>query len=146
MIVVLLGAVAAVALPAPALAAGVPRPAAGKWKITGGGGFTVSSNEKLVSGLHLKPGSSSGCGTAPISVLGTHKLTTASRGGYTSWILGKNTPKTSSGVSTVRVKVRQAGTTTTGAIDIIFAIAGNTTRNDGLLEFGSCALSFYATR
>jgi hypothetical protein len=38
-------------------------------------------------------------------------LTTASRGGVTNWIVGRNTPKIGEGVSTIKVKVHQGGKT-----------------------------------
>jgi hypothetical protein len=134
-------------VPALALAAVPPRLAAGKWKISGGGGFTVGSDHKSISGLHLKPGAAANCGTAPISVLGTHKLAIASRGGYSNWIIGKSTPKTSSGVTPIKVTVRQAGQTMSGTLDLIFAVAGNNKDNSGYLTIGSaCLLNLNATK
>lgn len=125
---------------------GPPRPAAGKWKIGSTGGFTVSHNQKSISGLHLAPGPEEGCGTGTITVSGTQRLTTTSRGGYTNWLIGRSTPKTSSGVSTVKVTIHQAGQTMTGGLDIVFAVGGNKRDNDGELTFGSCVLSFFASR
>jgi len=137
----------AVIAPVVALASSAPpRPAAGKWKIGSTGGFTVSRNRKSISGLHLTPGPEEGCGTGTITVSGTQKLTTTSRGGYTNWLVGKSTPKTSSGVSMVTVTIHQAGQTMTGGLDIVFAVGGTKRDNDGELTFGSCVLSFFANR
>jgi hypothetical protein len=133
--------------PSFATAASVPpRPAAGKWKIGSSGGFTVAHNRKSISGLHLTPGAEEGCGTGTITVSGSQKLTTTSRGGVTNWIVGKGTPKTSGGVSTVAVTVQQAGQTLAGRLDIVFAVGGTKRDNDGELSFGSCVLSFFASR
>ncbi|HEY8303252.1 MAG TPA: hypothetical protein VIG42_01560 [Solirubrobacteraceae bacterium] len=123
-----------------------PRPSAGKWKIGSTGGFTVARNQKSISGLHLTPGPEEGCGTGTITVSGTQKLTKTSRGGYTNWIVGKGTPKTSSGVSTIKVTVHQAGQTMSGALDIVFAAGGVKRDNEGELSFGSCLLAFFANR
>jgi hypothetical protein len=94
----------------------------------------------------LKPGPDDGCGTGRITVLGSQRLTTASRGGYTNWLVGKSTPKTSSGVTPIKVKIRQAGQTMTGTLDIVFAVGGTKRDNDGDLTFGGCVLSFFANR
>ena len=123
-----------------------PRPAAGRWKIGATGGFTVARSRKSISGLHLTPGPEEGCGTGTITVVGTQKLTTTSRGGYTNWIVGKGTPKTSSGISQVKVTIRQGGQTMAGALDIVFDVGGVKRDNDGELSFGSCVLSFFANR
>jgi hypothetical protein len=139
--------VSAVIAPVMAFASSAPpRPAAGKWKIGSAGGFTVSPNQKSISGLHLTPGPEEGCGTGTITVSGTQKLTTTSRGGYTNWLVGKSTPKTSSGVSIVKVTIHQAGQTMTGGLDIVFAVGGTKRDNDGELTFGTCQLSFFANR
>jgi hypothetical protein len=137
----------AVISPSIATASSVPsRPAAGRWKIGSHGGFIVAHNRKSISGLHLTPGPEEGCGTGTITVSGTQRLTTTSRGGFTNWIVGKSTPKTSSGVSMVAVTVHQAGQTMAGRLDLVFAVGGTKRDNDGELTFGSCVLSFFANR
>jgi hypothetical protein len=123
-----------------------PRPAAGKWKIGKTGGFTVAHSRKSISRFYLKPAPDDGCGTGKITVSGSQKLTTTTRGGYTNWLVGKSTPKTSSGVTPLKVRVHQAGQTMTGTLDIVFAVGGTKRDNDGDLAFGGCVLSFFANR
>jgi hypothetical protein len=132
--------------PALALAIVLPaRPAAGKWTIYGGGGFTVNPARTSVSNVTLKPGSTSGCGTAKISVAGTQKLTTVSRGGVTNWMVGTTSLRATellSGVGAIKVKVHQGGHVKTGKLALLFAVGGYARDNEGALEFGACSLSF----
>jgi hypothetical protein len=61
--------VVALVVSATALAA-VVAPHAGRWKITGGGGFTVTKDRGSISGLHR---SGSSCGLGKITVLGRRR-------------------------------------------------------------------------
>jgi hypothetical protein len=131
-------------VPAVALAFTPPRPAAGNWKINGGGGFKISHDKKWLSSLHVKPSSADGCAKGTITVAGRQKLGTASRGGVTNWIVGRNTPRIGEGVSTSKVKVHQGGKTHKAGLDLIFGIAGFAGDNDGTLSFGTCLVSFTA--
>jgi hypothetical protein len=78
----------ALVVSATALASVAP-PHAGKWKISGGGGFTVSEDRASVSGLHL---SGSSCGLGKVTVLGKQRLRLVSAGGVSNWIVGFNDP------------------------------------------------------
>jgi hypothetical protein len=132
--------------PALALATVLPaRPAAGKWTNYGGGGFTVNSARTSISHLILKPGSTTGCGKGKISVAGTQKLTTVSRGGVTNWMVGTTSLRATeliSGVGAIKVKVHQDGHVRTGKLAMLFAVAGEVRDNDGALTFGDCSLTF----
>lgn len=135
-----------VMFPALAIATVLPaRPAAGKWTVYGGGEFTVNSARTSVSRLILKPGSATGCGKGKISVAGTQKLTTVSRGGVTNWMVGTTSASATeliSGVGGIRVKVHQDGRVRTGKLALLFAIAGEVRDNEGALMFGACSLTF----
>ncbi len=140
-------ATVALIVPSLALAFSPPRPASGKWKVAGGGGFSVSKDQKSISGFHVKPSALANCGTAEISVLGTHKLRVGSRGGVSNWIVGKGVPRTGSGLIPIKVTVRQAGKTTAGTFYLIFAVGGFKRDNDGSLSFGSCQqMTFTASK
>lgn len=143
---------AALIVPALALASGQAPPAKGKWKIAGGGGFTISGNGKSISNIHFDLSSSEastdGCTAGKISVLGTHKLRVTTSGGYSNWILGHHTtkPEAIGGVAPIKVTARQAGTTTTGTIAIVFAVLNHKSENDGYITVGSCGFNFYAKK
>ena len=135
----------------PALAIVLPaRPAAGRWTVYGGGGFKVSSDRKTISGLFFKrPACLGGVASsgASISVLGTQKLSLTSRGGYTNWIIGRSTPKTSRGVTPINIQVRQQGKVSTATLDLIFGVGGVARDNSGDLNLSSgCLISFSAHR
>jgi len=122
-----------------------PRPAAGKWKIDDGGGFTVNRSRNSISSFSVKPGGTAGCGTAEIRIAGEQKLSTVSRGGVTNWVVGRSSESGSaliSGVGTVKVKVHQGGHDKTGGLSLLFAVAGNPLDNDGALTFGGCTKYF----
>ena len=99
------------------------------------------SKSKKVSGISVLPGagSSSACGTARVRVKGSHKLSIARRGGYASWIIGKNAPRTSSGVKPISVQLVVGGTPMKGKLDMIWRF-DNTKLGDGDLTFGDCDL------
>jgi hypothetical protein len=134
-------------VPAASLAAGTPKPVPGKWKAVGlfdsvtGGSLTVT--KKSVRGLVFTPGSgaSTACGTTEVRVKGTFRLRTATRGGVTAWIVGRNTPKTGDGYSTVPATVTQGGASMKGAVKMIFRTEQ---RRFGSAEvhYGSCTIEF----
>jgi hypothetical protein len=147
------GALLAAALIVPALALASPAPPAkGKWKILGGGGFTISGNGKSISNIHFDVSSSeaatTGCTAGKIIVLGTHKLRVTTSAGYSNWILGHHTakPEAIGGVAPIKVTARQAGTTTAGTVAIVFAVLNHKSENDGYLTVGSCAFDFGAKK
>lgn len=138
-------------VPALALAYAPPRPASGKWKLGPGAGMRVT-NGKSISGLHFDLSSteaaSAGCPAGKISVLGTHKLRTTSRGGVSNWVLGHSTNAAEplSGIAPIKVTVREAGKTTAGTVALIFAVGGYKRDNDGYMTVGSCQFNFYASK
>jgi hypothetical protein len=86
---VALPAVLAVAAPV-AVAAKVPQPVLGAWKIGSGGGFTLkkSGSKVLMTNFHTFV-SCEGRSTKA-TLLGSHALTVFTRGGYSTWGVGKN--------------------------------------------------------
>jgi hypothetical protein len=138
--------VIACVVPALALAA-IPRPRAGKWKIAGGGSFTVSKNRKSVSGLRI---SGAGCNLGKLAVAGTQTLRLVSAGGYSNWIVGFNDPKRTNpndlhGVVGQRVLIHSGGKTLHARLDIVFAVAGYAKDNSGDLLISGCDLNFAAS-
>jgi hypothetical protein len=82
-------AVLAVGVPV-ANAAKVPQPVLGAWKSGSGGGFTLkkSGSKVLLTNFHTFV-SCEGKSTKA-TVLGSHALTVFTRGGYSTWGVGKN--------------------------------------------------------
>jgi hypothetical protein len=137
-----------VAVPVAALAAAPSRPAAGKWKVkslfgeTKGGGFSVSKDQRTVSSFQLKTGSvSTVCPKGTLTVSNRLSLTTASRGGVTLWIVGRNTPKKGDGISPIPVKVNNGATPLHGAT---FKLAFQSSKSgNGELDLpAGCTISF----
>jgi hypothetical protein len=138
--------VVALAVSATARAAVAP-PRAGKWKISGGGGFTVSKDRASVSGLHV---SASGCGLGKITVLGKQKLRLISAGGVSNWIVGFGDPKRTNpndlhGVVGQKVEIRSGSKTLHARLDVIFAVAGYQRDNSGDVLINGCDLAFDAS-
>jgi hypothetical protein len=133
-------ALVALAVPAASGAAnGAPH--AGKWKIQGGGGFTVSGDQKSVSGLHL---SKTDCGLNNITVAGKETL----HFGAPSWLVGtldpsRKNPKDISGVVGQKVTIHSGSKTMQGRLSIVFAIGGVARDNSGDLLIKGCDASFY---
>jgi hypothetical protein len=141
-----LAMVLALVVSATALAA-VATPHAGKWKISGGGGFTVSKHRASVSGLHL---SGSSCGLGKITVLGKQKLRLISAGGVSNWIVGFNDPKRTNpndlhGVVGQKVEIRSGKKKLRARLDVIFAVGGYQRDNSGDLLINGCDLAFDAS-
>lgn len=128
--------------------AAVAAPHAGKWKIAGGGGFTVSKNRASVSGLHV---SGSSCGLTKITVLGQQKLRLISAGGVSNWIVGFGDPKRTNpndlhGVVGQKVELRSGTKKLHARLDVIFAVDGDQRDNSGDLLINGCDLFFNASR
>jgi hypothetical protein len=141
-----LAMVLALVVSATALAA-VAAPQAGKWKISGGGGFTVSKDRKSISGVHL---SGSSCGLGKITVLGTQKLRLISQGGVSNWIVGFSDPKRTNpkdlhGLVGQKVEIRSGKKKLQVRLDLIFAVAGEKRDNTGDLLINGCDLFFSAS-
>jgi hypothetical protein len=107
-----------VALPASAGSINPPFPKTGKWSFGDQGSFLIAKGsgksgkkKRYLTNFHGTTSDGSGCPATPatIELVGKHKLTIFARGGYRSWGVGKNTPSTSNGVSTIPVKVKVAG-------------------------------------
>jgi hypothetical protein len=137
----------AAAVATPAEAAKTTKPVPGAWKVvplfdmTSGGGLTVTKTS--VRGIRVTPGerASTGCGTETVSVKGTFRLRKATRGGFTSWIVGRAAPATSDGVKTIAVKVTRGAERLDGAMKLIFSYDNRRT-GSGELTFGDCTVEF----
>jgi hypothetical protein len=135
--------VTTVALTIPALALGATgAPHAGKWTIPGGGGFTVSQDQKSISGVHL---SVKACGFGNISVLTRVSL----RQDASSWIVGfpdpsRKSPLDISGVVPQKVVLLTGGKKLNARLDMAFDIGGFSRDNDGILVIKDCDVQFYA--
>lgn len=134
-------AIPALAIPALALGA-TGKPHAGRWTIPGGGGFTVSQDQKSISGVHL---SGKACGFGNISVLTKASL----RQDADSWIVGfpdpaRTNPLDISGVVPQKVVVLTGGKKLNARLDLVFDIGGYTRDNDGVLVIKGCDLLFFA--
>jgi hypothetical protein len=141
-----LATVVALVVSATALAAVAP-PHAGKWKISGGGGFTVSKDRGSISGLRL---SGSSCDPGKITVLGKQKLRLVSEGGVSNWIVGFSDPKRTDpndlhGVVGQKVEIRSGKEKLHARLDVIFAVAGYQRDNSGDLLINGCDLAFDAS-
>ena len=89
------------------------RPPAGAFRMSDpDGGFTVTKKRTAVTGLHFSfengTTPTSTCTSAQLptgkitaSIGKKLKITAAHRGGYTTYIVGRNTPKTSNGISAI---------------------------------------------
>jgi hypothetical protein len=107
------------------------------------GGFKTTS-EKYVSGLKVMPNpekANAACGTAYVKAKGKLKITIARRGGYASWIIGKNTPKTSDGVTEIAATFVKDGAEVKGTIKMVWQY-DNPKRGSGEIEFPGCQLLF----
>lgn len=128
--------------------AGTPKPVPGAWKvvdlfeITAGGGFTVTRTGR-VRGIRVNPasGASTGCGTDAITVKGTFRLRRTTRGGFTSWIVGRSAPATSDGVKTIPATITRAGKSEPGRIKLVFAYDSRR-KGGGELSYEGCTLEF----
>jgi hypothetical protein len=143
---VLLAIVVALIVSATALAA-VAAPRAGKWKISGGGGFTVSKQRSSISGLHL---SAPSCGLGKITVIGKQKLRLVSAGGVSNWIVGFNDPKRTNpndlhGVVGQKVVIRSGKKKLHARLDVIFAVDGEQRDNSGDVLINGCDVFFQAS-
>jgi hypothetical protein len=143
-----LALVVALVVSATALAA-VPKPHAGKWKISEGGGFTVAKNRGSISGLHVSSGSV--CGLGKITVQGKQQLRRVTAAGVSNWIVGfgdphRTNPNDLHGVVGQKVKIRSGNKTLNARLDVIFAIDGAQRDNTGDLLIDGCDLFFTANR
>ncbi len=131
-----------------AQAAATPKPPTGPWKLNGAtGGFTLrkgtgSKRGKIfLSDLHFKTGLYAGCPSkvSTVRVLGRYALKTFTRGGYTTWGVGRNT----GGDVTPRAgKVRVGGKTYNGEFYVVWNYANPRQVFGGSIQFGTCLSQF----
>ena len=134
-----------------ATAPGVPP--AGKYRLGGlAGGFTVNKKRTSVSGLHFRfengDTPTAGCssstfptGKITVSISKKLKITAAHRGGYTTYIVGRSTPKTSNGITAIPETFKlSTGGTAKGTLYLFWNYDGPKNGSGGLVV-GDC--SFY---
>ena len=150
--------VAGAALVAPAVAAtDSAAPAAGAYVFQGSSGFTVNAARTTVSKLRLSftvanaDGADCWSSTLPagkltITVSSPLKLRPATRGGTTSYIVGRSTPKTSSGITPIPVTFHlSTGGTAKGTLDLVFYTDKPGTGGSGI-TIAECTLVPYFHR
>ncbi len=138
----------AATLAGPVTAAPAAKPIPGAWKvvdlfdITAGGRLTVT-RKPTVKDLRVTPGTgaSTGCGTTPVSVKGPLRMRKTTRGGFTSWIVGRSAPATSDGVKPIAVTVVRGDERLDGKIKVIFSYDNRRT-GSAEVTFGGCTLEF----
>jgi hypothetical protein len=138
----------ATTLAGPVAAAPAAKPVPGAWKvvdlfdITAGGRLTVT-RKPTVKDLRVTPGTgaSTGCGTTPVSVKGPLRMRRATRGGFTSWIVGRSAPSTSDGVKPIPVTVVRGDERLDGRLKVIFTYDNRRT-GSGEVTFAGCTLEF----
>jgi hypothetical protein len=128
--------------------AAVAAPHTGKWKISGGGGFTVNKQRASISGLHL---SGSGCALGKITVIGKQKLRLITQGGVSNWIVGFSDPRRTNpndlhGLVGQKVEIRSGNKKLHARLDVVFAVGGTQRDNSGDLLINGCDLFFDASR
>ncbi len=142
-ITLVVAAVVALAVPAVSIAAsGAPH--AGRWKVGGGGHFTVSGDQKSVSGLSV---SGKACGYKTVTVSGKQTLHLITEGGGGNWAVGtadptRKNPADISGVVGQKVTIHTGGKTVQGRLSIVFAIGGFARDNSGDLLVKGCDIEF----
>jgi hypothetical protein len=129
-------------------------PPAGAYTIGPGtkGGFTVNKTRTAVTKLRLSftVGPTGQCtstklpaGKVVASIAAPLKLTAAHRGGYTTYIVGRSTPKTSNGITAIPRTFRlSSGRKVRGTLYLAFNYDGPKA-GDGLLLIADCSLYVY---
>ena len=110
----------------------------------------MNSTRSAVTNLRFSftVGGSGQCSSAKLpqgkiaaSVASPLKLTAAHRGGYTTYIVGRSTPKTSNGISTIPTTFKLSpGDKVKGVMDIGFNY-NHPTGGSGLFTVGDCSLT-----
>jgi hypothetical protein len=115
-------------------------------------GFTVTAARTSVAKLHFRftvaQADGADCwsetlpaGSLTISVATALKLHTARRGGVTSYIVGRSTPKTSSGVTPIPVTFSlSTGGTAKGTLDLVFS-ADKPSTGEGGITIADCTFA-----
>jgi hypothetical protein len=100
-----------------AVAASIPQPVLGAWKIAAGEGFTLkkSGSKVLLTNFHMNVT----CEEKPVkaTMLGSYALTVFTRGGYSTWGVGKNV---GGEAEPMAVKVKAGGKTYKGEFSAIW--------------------------
>jgi opacity protein-like surface antigen len=140
--IVVLAASAALAKPPK-----MPKPPTAKYTADetfgeGAGSFKINDKKRFTK-LKLKPDPEDAktCGTETIRFKGKKRLRVASRGGYSTWIVGKNTPETPDGVTPIKLTFEVKGTPFRAMFKITFDY-DNFKRGSGQLRFGNCLIQF----
>jgi hypothetical protein len=136
-------ALAAFALLGAVAAAKLQSPKTGPWVTQSdgsGGGFTIKKAGKklLLANYHLLTGEYSGCPEKPtkVSVVGKYPLKVFSRGGYSTYGVGKNQ---GGDVVPMKAKVRAEGKVQTGSFYVVWDYAKiRTDVIGGSISFGGC--------
>jgi len=151
-----LGVVLVASFTVHAIVAGAVNPAvppAGSYRMSGpDGGFKVNKKRTAVTGLHFtfenSLTSTATCtsnglptGTITASVSKKLKIKAAHRGGYTTYIVGRSTPKTSNGISSIPETFRlSTGGTVKGTLYMFWSYNGPKSGSGGFTLPGC---SFY---
>lgn len=105
------------AVGAPLAAAKIPQPVLGAWKIAPGEGFTLkkSGSKVLLTNFHMNVECEEK--TVKATMLGKHPLTVFTRGGYSTWGVGKNV---GGEAEPMPVQVKAGGKTYNGEFNAIW--------------------------
>jgi len=138
-VLVLLAVVATLVLgAAPASAATLPRPVLGPWKMIMGaqGGFTLKKADGKVALTNYHVLATCGEEEVKATVLGSFPLKVFTRGGYSTWGVGRNV---GGEAEPMAVKVKAGGTTHDGTFSAIWYYDDPAHRLLGsFVSFGDC--------
>jgi hypothetical protein len=142
---------AAVLVPVAVAATDPARPPAGAYTMGAKSGFTVNKARTSVSGLRFVvasgPETTDDCtsatlptGKLTLSIAKHLKIVAAHRGGYTVYIVGRSTPKTSSGITPIPETFKlSSGGTVKGTLSLTFS-ADHPKSGDGQIVVAGCTL------
>lgn len=130
---------------------GIVKPPAGTYTAGGKGGFKINKKRTSVSGFKIaltvdadgtNPKADCTSSTLPAgnlvaSITKPLKLVAAHRGGYTTYIVGRSTPKTSNGITPIAETFHLGGTTAKGTIYLAW-ISPDAVGGDGEVSIEGC--------
>jgi hypothetical protein len=114
---VLASLLAVLAVGVPLAAAKIPQPVLGAWKIAPGEGFTLKKSGSKVLLTNFKMNVSCEGKAVKATLLGSHPLTVFTRGGYSTWGVGKNV---AGEAEPMPVQVKAGGKTYKGEFNAIW--------------------------
>ena len=126
-----------------------PKLARGKWRIektfdyAKRGGFRLKRGKVKAFRVAPGPAADPSCGNRRMTVRGKQRLRRGSRLGLAVWIVGRRARHELDGARGVRVKVKQAGETHRGRLEIVF---DQRKRGTGELNVGGCRVYFETRR